>query len=391
MVSHGNILHNELKIQQTFGVTEESVVVSWLPMYHDMGLISCLEALYSGCRVILMSPLAFLQKPFRWLSAISRYRACFSGGPNFAYDLCARKVTPDQKAKLDLSCWRGAFVGAEPVRHQTLEQFSDCFGPSGFRHESFLPCYGLAEATLMVSCSPKSHVPVTYAVQKDALQSKRIISGSIENKDAQVMVGCGPGLPDQKTLIVDPETCHECAADEEGEIWVSGPSVAQGYWNKPEETRRTFHAYLADAGGGPFLRTGDLGFVRDSELFITGRIKDQIIVDGRNHHPQDVELAAEQSHPIIRPAGCAAFSADIEGKERLIVVAEVTRQWRPEMRSVVVDSMREAVSEFCDVAIHQVVFLQRSSLPRTSSGKVQRHACRAGYLARTLTDGEEVH
>ena len=386
MVSHGNLLHNERMIQQAFGHTEQSIVVGWLPLYHDMGLIgNVLQPLYLGRPCILMSPVAFLQKPFRWLMAISRYRATTSGGPNFAYDLCVRKITPEQRATLDLSRWEVAFTGAETVRAETLERFAAAFEPCGFRREAFYPCYGMAETTLIVSGGLKGAVPVIKTVQGGALEQNHAVPASGGEAGARTLVGCGKSLQEQQIAIANPETLSRCEPDEIGEIWVSGPSVAQGYWNRPEETEQTFNAYLADTYGGPFLRTGDLGFLQDGELFVTGRLKDLIIIRGRNHYPQDIELTVEQSHPALQ-AGCgAAFAVEVEGEERLVVVASVERSY---LRRLVVDevvgAIRKAVSEQHELQVYAVLLLKTGSIPKTSSGKIQHHACRSGFLDKSL-------
>ncbi|HCF29715.1 MAG TPA: AMP-dependent synthetase, partial [Cyanobacteria bacterium UBA11049] len=270
MVSHGNLLHNSAAIHKCFAHTSNSQGVIWLPPYHDMGLIGgVLQPLYGGLPVTLMSPVDFLQKPFRWLQAISRYKATTSGGPNFAYDLCVRKIKPEQLESLDLSTWEVAFTGAEPVRAQTLEQFAATFEPCGFRREAFLPCYGMAETTLIVSGGLTSALPIIRQVDGAALEQNRVVAATGKQESVRALVGCGQSVLDQKILIVDPETLTPRPDNQVGEIWVSGRSVAQGYWNRPEQTKETFHAYLADTAEGPFLRTGDLGFLQDGELFIT--------------------------------------------------------------------------------------------------------------------------
>jgi acyl-CoA synthetase (AMP-forming)/AMP-acid ligase II len=403
IVSHGNLMYNERMIKQAMEHTEQSTCVSWLPPYHDMGLIgTLLQPLYIGASCSFMSPLDFLQKPFRWLQAISRYRAHTSGAPNFAYDLCVRKITPEERATLDLSSWRVACNGAEPIRYQTLELFARTFEPCGFRQEAFYPCYGLAEATLLVSGSLKSSSPVILAVQRPPLEQRRVVAISAHNGNTQTLVGCGQSWLEEKIIIVDPQSLSRCPPDQVGEIWVSGPNVAEGYWNRPEETEHTFRAYLADTGEGPFLRTGDLGILKDGELFVTGRLKDLVIIDGRNHYPQDIELTVEQSHPALRPGCCAAFSVDVAGEERLIVLAEVDRRYQserchhgvtsgfdPERRvmlnvETVVKTIRRSVAEDHAVGVYAVVLLKAGSIPKTSSGKIQRHACRASFLDDAL-------
>lgn len=393
MLTHGNLLYNGQMIQTAFEHTEQSTFVGWLPLYHDMGLIGdVLQPLQIGAHSILMSPLHFLQRPFRWLHAISRYRARTSGAPNFAYDLCVRKITPDQRAMLDLSSWQIAFNGAEPVRSHTLEQFASAFEPCGLRPETLYPCYGLAEATLFVTGGLKRDPPIVHSFRADALAEGRVVVTGPEAHDAHRLVSCGRTWLDQRIVVVDPDSLLVCPQDKIGEIWISGPNVAQGYWQRPKETELTFGAYLVDtpangslAGQGPFLRTGDLGFLQDGELYISGRLKDLIIIDGLNHYPQDIELAAEQSHPELRPGCSAAFSIDVAGREQLVVAAEVGRR-NPDAVDVgqVIKAIRHAISEQHDLRVHDIVLLQPRTIPKTSSGKIQRRACREGYLAGSL-------
>lgn len=385
MLSHSNLLHNERMVRMAFEHTAQSIVVGWLPLYHDMGLIGItLQPLYVGVPCILMSPAAFLQKPFRWLRAISHYKATTSGGPNFAYDLCVRKITPEQQATLNLSSWSLAFNGSEPVRQETLERFTAIFAPCGFRREAFYPCYGLAEATLFVSGGAKAAPPVVHTVQSAAFEHNQVVTAPIELKATQTLVGCGQSWLDQKIVIVDPESVTRCPPGRVGEIWVSGSSIAQGYWNRCEETKHTFQAYLADTGEGPFLRTGDLGFLQNSELFVTGRLKDLIVIRGHNHYPQDIELTVEQSHAMLRQGCGAAFAVEVEGKERLVVVQEVEPRRRTLDLEEVIGDIRQAVTENHDLHIHAVLLLKPGSIPRTSSGKIRRSACRIGFLSQSL-------
>jgi acyl-CoA synthetase (AMP-forming)/AMP-acid ligase II len=380
MVSHSNLLHNQRQIHAAFQLTEDSIAVNWLPLYHDMGLIgNVLHPLYMGMHCVVMSPLHFLQRPLRWLQAISRYRATGSGGPNFAYDLCVRKITPEQRASLDLSSWEVAYTGSEPIRQDTLDRFADAFAPCGFRRESFLPGYGLAEATLMVSSGRKGVAPIVARAQADTLAANRFVESFDEGDDARSLVSCGEALLDQRIRIVSPETSEACTPGEIGEVWVSGGSVAKGYWNQPEQTRRAFHAYVACTGEGPFLRTGDLGFLHNGELFITGRLKDLIIIDGRNHYPQDIELTIEQCHEAIKPNGCAAFAVEVDERERLVVMIEIKRA---SDEGAVAKAVRGAVAEYHELQVSDIVLLTTESIPRTSSGKIQRHACRSNYLMK---------
>jgi acyl-CoA synthetase (AMP-forming)/AMP-acid ligase II len=287
MVSHGNLLHNFAVIEGFCGYTPATRSVIWLPPYHDMGLIGgILQPLFTGYWAALFSPVAFIQRPARWLEAISRYRATSSGGPNFAYELCVHAIRLEERAGLDLSHWEIAFNGAEPVRAETLRAFSEAFAPNGFRSQAFFACYGLAEATLMVTGSDPAELPVERAVDAEELGE-----GAVQDapEGSYWLVGSGRSASSQRVRIVDPATLRACAPDRVGEVWVAGPSVASGYWGRPEATAETFGAYVAGTGEGPFLRTGDLGFLDGGELFITGRLKDLIVIRGRNHYPQDIE------------------------------------------------------------------------------------------------------
>ncbi len=385
MVSHQNLMHNSALIQNCGDTTPDSRGVFWLPPYHDMGLIGgILQTVFVGATTTLLSPVAFLQRPLRWLQAISDSRATHSGGPNFAYDLCVRKITPEQRATLDLSSWDVAFNGAEPIRQETLERFAAAFEPCGFRREAFYPCYGLAEATLIVSGGFKSARPIVRNFGVSALEHKRVVETSPVDEAARTFVGCGQNLQDQKIIIVDPETLARCLPDHVGEIWVAGPSIAQGYWNRPVETAESFKAYLVSTGEGPFLRTGDLGFMKDGELFITGRLKDLIIIRGINHYPQDIELTVEHSHPALGPNAGAAFSVEISGQERLVIVQEVKRQYRNMNVDEVVEGIRQGVAEDHGVEVYAVVLIKPGSIPKTSSGKIQRDACRDRFLNKAL-------
>ncbi|MFA6110075.1 MAG: AMP-binding protein, partial [Candidatus Latescibacterota bacterium] len=370
MVGHRNLMHNQEMIRLGFGHEGEVRILSWLPSYHDMGLIGMLlQPLYLGCPCVFFSPQAFLQKPSRWLEGISRYRSTSSGGPNFAYDLCLQTVTEEQRRELDLSSWRVAFNGAEPVRAETLERFAAAFAPCGFHREALLPCYGLAEATLFVTGHLDHGRPAPRVAARDGAG----------------FVGCGRGWLDQDLRIVDPETGVEQPAGSVGEIWLASPSVALGYWERPQETAETFAAALPGMEEKRFLRTGDLGFVQAGELFVTGRLKDLVIIRGRNHYPQDIEKTVERAHPAMRPNSGAAFSIEHAGEERLVVVHEVERT---ALRSLdvqaVVAAVRQAVREEHEVQVHALVLLKPGGVPRTSSGKIQRRACREGFLTGEL-------
>jgi acyl-CoA synthetase (AMP-forming)/AMP-acid ligase II len=383
MITHANALHNAAMVRDAIDATEESRGLLWLPPYHDMGLMGgILQPVFSGVTTTLMSPFAFLQRPVRWLQAISRTGVTHSGGPNFAFDLCVSKTTPEQRASLDLSTWRVAFSGAEPIRHDTLERFADAFAPSGFRREAFVAAYGLAEATLLVACGAPGRAPVRHLVDAGALERHCVAPAN--GAAARVVVGCGRPLPGARVVIADPATGAACGPNEVGEIWIASPSVAQGYWNRPEESAQVFGARLTGTGDGPFLRTGDLGFLRSGELAITGRIKDLIILDGRNYYPQDIEATVEQQVAAVRPGGVAAFSVDGAGAEHLVIAAEIDRGHRAVDPRELVRAIRRAIVEEHAINPHQIVLLRAGGIPKTTSGKIQRYACRNSYLAGTL-------
>ena len=383
-LSQANLMHNSELIRRAFGHDRTSRGVIWLPPYHDMGLIGgILQPLYVGFPVLLFSPVTFLLRPARWLRAVSAFRATTSGGPNFAYDICVRRVTEAEKDGLDLSSWDVAFTGAEPVRSATLERFTRAFERCGFRREALQPCYGLAEATLIVSGGEKGRGPVALTLSREQLEGHYACQAHDREPSEQV-VACGRVMDDMELAIVDAENGTPLPDGRVGEIWVRGPSVAGGYWRLPEENAATFEGRLRGDAGPAFLRTGDLGFQREGRLYITGRLKDLIIVRGRNLYPQDVEAAAETSHPLLRPGGGAAFSVERDGEERLVVVHEVHRHFKPEAGGDVRDAVRAAISETFEVAAWAVELIRPASLPRTSSGKVRRGACRDLFLTGRL-------
>lgn len=391
MVSHGNLLCNQIAIALGFKHTQKTSHVIWLPLFHDMGLIgNVLQSLYLGTPSILMSPVAFLQRPLRWLQAISRYQATTSGGPNFAYDLCVSKITPEQRETLDLSSWDVAFNGAEPVRAETLENFANYFACCGFRREAFYPCYGMAEATLFITGGWKNDPPVLYPVDSAALEENRVVGVAKPQEGTKVIVSCGRTWLDEKIAIADPTNLTKCSDGNVGEIWVHGTSVAAGYWQRPEQTQETFQAYLTDTGEGPFLRTGDLGFLQDGELFITGRLKDVIIIRGQNHYPQDIELTVQKSHPALRPNCGAAFTIEQKGQQRLVIVQEVERVYLRRLNvAEVVGNITEAVAANHGLQVYATVLIRPGSIPKTSSGKIQRQACKRGFLDHSLSVVED--
>ncbi|HEY0782150.1 MAG TPA: fatty acyl-AMP ligase, partial [Thermoanaerobaculia bacterium] len=386
MVSHANLLHNQVLIRDACGHSERSVFVSWLPLFHDLGLIgNFLQAAFVGAPCVLMAPAAFLQRPRRWLEAVSRHGATTSGGPDFAFDLCARRIAPEERQGLDLRRWEVAFNGAEPVRAGTLRRFTEAFAPCGFRARALLPCYGLAEATLMVASGRPEEPPVVRGFLADELERGVALPAPVdapaETADRE-LVGCGAALGGQTVAIVDAATGTRWPPGQIGEVWIAGPSVARGYWQRPEETAEAFAAKTAD-GEGPFLRTGDLGFFHDGELFVAGRLKDLIILRGRNLYPQDVEAAAERSCPGLAHGAAAAFAVDTGAEERLTVVVELPRRpaFDPE---TIAERVRAAVADELEAHVHEVVLIPPGMLPRTSSGKVQRRLCRTLLLEGAL-------
>jgi len=383
MVTHGNILHNLEFIRQREANDEHSVSVSWLPSFHDMGLLEgILSPLYGAYPLYLMSPLAFVQRPVRWLKAITKYRATNSGGPNFAYDYCTQAVSAPQREGLDLSSWRVAYNGSEPVHMETLRNFADAYQPYGFRFAAFCPVYGLAESTALAAATQRGDGPVQSPV----------------NGTRKPAVSCGGPDARSRLLVVDPESRLERPPGEEGEIWLAGPSIARGYWNNPDQTDRVFNACLADTGEGPFLRSGDLGFVADGGVCVTGRIKDLIILRGRKLFPQDIEYSVARAHPMIREHGVAAFSTDDGQAEHLVVIAELDlRRLRkmesgeastpeaapPDFQRIALDVV-EAVSREHEARVSTVLLVPPGQIARTSSGKIQRFSCRERHLSGSI-------
>lgn len=385
MITHGNLLHNSSLVERYCEHPPEAHGVTWLPLYHDLGLIGgILQPLYAGYESTIMAPTAFLQRPVRWLQALSRKKGTIAGAPNFAYDLCARKVTAEQKVGLDLSRWEIVANGAEPVRADTLERFADAFAECGLRRNNLYPCYGLAEATLVVSAGKKGAFPTVGMFKAHELERNEAVETFIPEENTNTLVSIGKSHPDQNVLIIDFETRTECREGKIGEIWVAGPSVALGYWQRPEESEYTFHAHLQD-GSGPFLRTGDLGFMQKGELFITGRLKDLIIIRGSNHYPQDIEKTVEASHPALRLNGSAAFSIEADGEERLVIVQEIERTALSSNLDEVVTAIREAIAIQHEIQVYAVILIKPSNLPKTSSGKVQRRGSRESYLDGSLS------
>ncbi len=383
MVTHFCLTHQSEHLALAYGYTPESVSATWMPNFHDYGLVEgIVHPAVVGAPAYLFSPLAFVQRPARWLEIVTRYGVTHSSGPNFAFELCVRKVTADERAALDLSSWRVAGNAAEPVHRETLERFHEKFAARGFRWESFYPSFGLAEATLMVSAGgAEPHAPLFITALASALErERRVVEVAPDDAGARSLVGCGRPIADTEIAIVEPETLRRCAPDDLGEIWVKCEGLARGFWQRPEETEATFHARIADTREGPFMRTGDLGFMRRGELFVGGRVKDLIIIRGQNYYPQDIEWTAEQSHRLLRPGCCAAFSVEVGTEERLVLVQEVRREFTAADATEVIEAIRERVAERHELQPYSVVLVKTGAIHKTSSGKIQRHASRRQFL-----------
>ena len=388
VLTHSNIMHNCEIITNAFECGRNGGAVSWLPTYHDMGLVGgVLNPVFVGRPSVLMSPVAFLGKPIRWLRAIDKYGSTISGGPNFAFQLCVERIEPADCEGLDLSRWEVAFNGAEPVRADTLAAFSRKFAPFGFNANAHYPCYGMAETTLIVTGGNAKEPAVTRWFDGPALDQHRILTSKRGEKKVRELVGCGQILPGEKLYVVNPETKTRVGKDRIGEIWIQSKCVGKGYWNKPEVTAETFEAQLSDAPEeGHFLRTGDLGFVHEGELFVAGRLKDLIIVRGVNRYPQDIEETVENSSNRLRSSCAGAFAIEHGGQERLIVVCEVERGRNTKDWGDVIEAIRRNVAAEHELPPDAVILVRSGSVPKTSSGKIQRHACREAFLENKLLE-----
>ena len=386
MITHGNVLHNSEVIYKSFGHHDRTKILMWLPMFHDMGLIGgVMQPLFAGLPAVLMSPIALAQKPFLWLQALSKYQITTSGGPNFAYDLLCQKITDEQRSTIDLSHWEVAFTGAEPVRAETLEKFAELYQPCGFKPEAFYPCYGMAEATLFITGIDASQYPTITYLDKKALSEDKVVIVNSDSPNSKAVVSCGRTWLGDEIIIVDPETKTQCAKDGVGEIWAAGTGIGRGYWQREEQTANTFQATLGDRTDKTYLRTGDLGFIKDGELYITGRIKDMMILWGRNHYPQHIEETVETCHPALRLNHGAAFSVEIDGEEQLVVAHEINRSDLRKLNAEeVIGAIRLAVGEQNMANVFAVMLLKTGSIPKTSSGKIQRRACQKMFLDGSL-------
>ncbi|WP_338868736.1 fatty acyl-AMP ligase [Myxococcus stipitatus] len=391
MVTHGNLIHNEQTVKEAFGHDHNTIFVGWLPLYHDMGLIgNVFQPLFLGIKAVLFAPTTFLSSPVTWLRAISDWRATTSGAPSFAYELCVNRVSAEDMKGLDLSSWKVAYNGAEPVKARVINAFVQKFASHGMREEAFYPCYGMAESTLFVSGGLHTAKTVQVPVDTEELARHALVR---KDDSATVLVGCGTTYGGMEVRAVDPESRGVLPEGRIGELWIRGDSVAAGYWGRPELTETTFRARTAD-GDGPFLRTGDLGCWRDGELFITGRLKDLLIIRGRNHYPDDIENTVYYSHEALRVGGAAAFTVEsAEGDEpRLVVVCEVHRNALPHLTAATQEALltkaRKAVSDLHGLRLAELVLIKPSTLPKTTSGKVRRSHCRDLYLAKKFDYAE---
>jgi len=388
VVTHGNLMHNLESIRRAYHGNEDETCVYFLPQQHDMGLIGgVLEMIYVGCTTVLMSPIVFFQRPMAWLEAMSRFRANTTAAPNSAYRLCVKQSTPEQRAALDLSHWTTAASSSEPISASTIQEFADAFAPAGFRIEAFLACYGLAEATLLVSADPTPGVAGVRYVDSKALSENRTVDVDATT-DAVAVVSCGPPVYGQRVVIADPETRRLLGPDEVGEIWVSGPSVGQGYWDRPIENAHSFAGFLSDTGEGPFLRTGDMGFLCQGEVFVTGRWKDLITIADSNYFPNYIEPTVQDSHPALLPDRGAVFAVQPKpnADSRLVIVQELDyrQQVAESDYAAIMESIRAAVSEQHGLDAHDVLLVPAMRVPTTSSGKIQRNECRRQFLAGEL-------
>ncbi len=386
MVSHQNILSNVHIMVQTFFQEEQGErIVSWLPIYHDMGLIGCiLTPLYQGDTAINMPPTAFLERPARWIRAFSNYKGTMTAAPNFAFDLCAEKIKEEELEGVDLSSWKTAVNGSEVVRAASLEAFTNRFSPYGFKNRTFFPSYGMAETTLLISAGTHAEEPKVFFIDGPSLESNTVIESDPGLSDTISVVGCGRPRGCE-VIIARPETYEKLGEGEVGEIWVKGPSVAQGYWQREEQTRISFQAYTSDTGAGPFLRTGDLGFIMDGEIYVSGRLKDLIIIRGRNHYPHDIEATVQNAHSALTLNGGAAFTVDVLNEERLVIVQEVERTaLRNLNEEEVFDAIRTAITDAHEIQTYAITLLSPGRLPRTTSGKIQHRGTKKAFLDDTL-------
>ncbi len=391
IVTHGNLIDNLSSPFQIEEIRDDDVGISWLPQYHDMGLIGgILQAFYIDIRFVFMSPMDFLQKPFRWLQALSLYKGTISGSPNFGYDQCVRTVTPEEKKTLDLSNWDCACNGAEPVRADTFERFSAAFAECGFNPDACRSGYGLAEATFLATGGRRAMPSAVKTFSSKGLR-KHVVIKSNGEKNVKTMVGNGDILPGGKLLIVDPVTMEKCPPDRVGEIWITSPSITQGYWNMTEETDQAFNAYLSDTGEGPFLRTGDLGFMYEGELYFASRMSDLIKMNGDVHYPHDIERTAEESHEALRRGCNTAVTINEANEVKLVLVQEFKKGYSN--KNVNLDEVstliQQSIAKKHDMIVRKILFLKTGNILKTSSGKIRRMACRDLFIKDPMNTQEK--
>jgi acyl-CoA synthetase (AMP-forming)/AMP-acid ligase II/acyl carrier protein len=375
IITAGNLMHNQLLIEKTFGCNTDSVIFTWLPFHHDMGLIgNILHTIHIGCTCIILSPYHFMQSPIKWLQGITQYKVTHSGGPNFAYDLCVDKIQEEQLSRLDLSSWQVAYNGSEPVRAKTISRFTDHFSSVGFKKQSFYPCYGLAEATLLVSGRKDQSAPLTIYIARQLNSNNQIVLSNEQDTLSQEIVSAGIVAPEMELNIISPQDQKECDELVEGEVCIAGKSVTSGYWNKNNE----HHYYRLN--NQLFLKTGDIGFWYKGELFIHGRLKEMIIIRGRNYFPADIEVMAVHADEAIEPNGLAIFSTNNTDDE-FVIVAEIKRTF---LRSIdgpaIITAIDKIVNGVFGINAHDIILTTPWSIPRTTSGKLQRIKCKGHYL-----------
>ncbi len=384
MITHENIIYNSEFIHRSFGFDATTVGMNWLPVFHDMGLIGGIfQAAFLGLLNVGMPPVAFLKNPLNWLKAIDKYKATTGGGPNFSYDYCIQKIKPEEVVGLDLSTIKNFYCGGEPVRRKTFEAFPKAFSGAGVRTNQMFAVYGMAETTLIVTGGDPASEPEFVRVNQEALSKNRVVFVTPDEKGID-LVSNGHVWMETEIVIVNPDTFSEADENSIGEVWIKGPTVAKGYWNKPEETKRTFSAYTK-SGSGPWLRSGDLGFIFEGNLYITGRLKDMIIIRGVNYYPNDIEYSVQQSHEAFKDNAGAAFSIQVDGVERLVLVQELERNYlRNADHDALMAHIRKVIADEHELEVFAVALIRTGSIPLTSSGKIQRRQTRYEYLTGKL-------
>lgn len=387
MLTHFNLMHHCGYLKEACGYDENSVSITWMPYFHDYGLVEgMMVPLYNGHPCYLMSPFSFVKRPIQWLKNFGKYKGTHSQAPNFAYDLCVRRFRPKKDAEgLDLSTWQQAGNAAEPINPEVMLKFLDTFSPYGFQWETFAPAYGLAEYTLLASSKPKGTKPVFLKLETSEIEQDRIVEAPDDKEEGvRIFPSCGRKVCDTNIKIVDPDSLIALPEDRVGEIWLSDPSMATGYWQREDATEETFRAYIKDTNEGPFLRTGDLGFYYQGELYITGRIKDLIIIRGTNHYPQDIEWTVQSLSESLRPDYGAAFSVTANGEERLVMVQEVERKAQINNPDELIADIRQEIAEQHEIMPYGIVLAKGGTVLKTASGKIQRRACKQNFLTNNI-------